>query len=97
MAARSPAMIVTNTPAKDLAYTNFAYCSPSDLRNFLVPGSSLSLALIEDAFVLSIEYPFYCRSRCSLANAMPVLLSLFLCVGVRVGNTFNYHLTLFLS
>ncbi|KAK4387070.1 Vesicle-fusing ATPase [Sesamum angolense] len=31
-----PAMIVTNTPAKDLAYTNFAYCSPSDLRNFVV-------------------------------------------------------------
>jgi vesicle-fusing ATPase len=26
-------MIVTNTPAKDLAYTNFAYCSPSDLRS----------------------------------------------------------------
>ncbi|KAI3466115.1 hypothetical protein Pfo_022778 [Paulownia fortunei] len=54
MAGRSAAMIVTNTPAKDLAYTNFAYCSPSDLRNFLVPGSRLAFALIGDVFVLSI-------------------------------------------
>ncbi|XP_051129774.1 vesicle-fusing ATPase-like [Andrographis paniculata] len=54
MAGSSLAMIVTNTPAKDLAYTNFAYCSPSDLRNFLVPGSKLAYALIGDAFVLSI-------------------------------------------
>ncbi|KAL8505872.1 hypothetical protein ACS0TY_016917 [Phlomoides rotata] len=59
MAGRSPAMIVTNTPAKDLAYTNFAYCSPSDLRNFLVPGSRLAYALIGDAFVLTIAYPFH--------------------------------------
>ncbi|KAM7460495.1 hypothetical protein LguiA_035508 [Lonicera macranthoides] len=47
-------MIVTNTPAKDLAYTNFAYCSPSDLSKFAVPGSKLFLALVGDAFVLSI-------------------------------------------
>ncbi|KAK6154341.1 hypothetical protein DH2020_008589 [Rehmannia glutinosa] len=59
MAGRSPAMIVTNTPAKDLAYTNFAYCSPSDLRNFVVPGSRLAFALIGDVFVLSMAYPFY--------------------------------------
>ncbi|EYU26385.1 hypothetical protein MIMGU_mgv1a002228mg [Erythranthe guttata] len=51
MAGRSPTMIVTNTPAKDLAYTNFAYCSPSDLRNFLVPGSRLAFALIGDVFI----------------------------------------------
>ncbi|KAH6764278.1 AAA-type ATPase family protein [Perilla frutescens var. frutescens] len=62
MAGRLPAMIVTNTPAKDLAYTNFAYCSPADLRNFLAPGSGNSYALIGDAFVLSVGYPFY-RAR----------------------------------
>lgn len=47
-------MIVTNSPAKDFAYTNFAYVSPSDLRNFAVPGSNLFLALVGDAFVLSL-------------------------------------------
>ncbi|KAF5780898.1 putative vesicle-fusing ATPase [Helianthus annuus] len=44
-------MIVTNTPAKDLAYTNYAYCSPSDIRQFTVPGSNLALALVHDAFI----------------------------------------------
>lgn len=47
-------MIVTNSPAKDFAYTNFAYVSPSDLRNFAVPGSNLFLALVGDVFVLSL-------------------------------------------
>lgn len=47
-------MIVTNTPGKDLAYTNLAYCSPSDLRNFLVPGSRLAFALIGDVVVLTV-------------------------------------------
>ncbi|VFQ69081.1 unnamed protein product [Cuscuta campestris] len=51
-------MIVTNTPAKDLAYTNLAYCSPADLRNFVVPGSNLAYALVANAFVLSVSYPF---------------------------------------
>nr|GME04228.1 vesicle-fusing ATPase [Ipomoea batatas] len=46
-------MIVTNTPAKDLAYTNFAYCSPADLRDFVVPGSKMAYALVADAYVLS--------------------------------------------
>ncbi|KOM31050.1 hypothetical protein LR48_Vigan01g060500 [Vigna angularis] len=32
-------MRVTNTPSSDLVLTNLAYCSPSDLRNFAVPGS----------------------------------------------------------
>ncbi|XP_047311243.1 vesicle-fusing ATPase [Impatiens glandulifera] len=50
----SATMIVTNTPAKDLAYTNCAYCSPSDFRNFLVSGTKLAFALVADAFVLSI-------------------------------------------
>ncbi|XAR68334.1 Vesicle-fusing ATPase [Bertholletia excelsa] len=47
-------MIVTNTPARDLAWTNLAYCSPSDLRSFVVPGSKLALALLGDVFVLSL-------------------------------------------
>lgn len=62
MAGRST-MIVTNTPAKDLAFTNFAYCSPSDLRNFLVPGSRLAYASIGDAFILTIAYPFLSTSN----------------------------------
>uniref|UniRef100_M1CWU5 Vesicle-fusing ATPase n=1 Tax=Solanum tuberosum TaxID=4113 RepID=M1CWU5_SOLTU len=54
----STTMNVTNTPAKDLAYTNCGYCSPTDLRNFLVPGSKFAYALIADAFVLTLAYPF---------------------------------------
>lgn len=54
-------MTVTNTPAADLAFTNFAYCSSSDLRNFSGSGSgsgsSLSLALVGDSLVLSLRYP----------------------------------------
>lgn len=58
MAGRSSTMFVTNTPAKDLVNTNFAYVSPADFRNFLVPGSRLAFALIADSFVLSVAYPF---------------------------------------
>ncbi|CAI9785049.1 unnamed protein product [Fraxinus pennsylvanica] len=54
MAGRSSTMIVTNTPSKDLVNTNFAYVSPADFRNFLVPGSKLAFALISDSFVLSV-------------------------------------------
>ncbi|CAN4087392.1 unnamed protein product [Withania somnifera] len=50
----STTMIVTNTPAKDLAYTNCAYCSPTNLRNFLIPGSKFSYGLVADAFVLTL-------------------------------------------
>ncbi|KAI8552578.1 hypothetical protein RHMOL_Rhmol06G0277800 [Rhododendron molle] len=42
-------MIVTNTPAKDLAYSNFAFCSPSDLRTFSVAGSKLAFAVVGDS------------------------------------------------
>ncbi|KAK3431413.1 hypothetical protein EUGRSUZ_E03294 [Eucalyptus grandis] len=49
------AMIVTNTPAADLALTNLAYCCPSDLHHFAVPGTKLSLASIADSFVLSVS------------------------------------------
>ncbi|XP_058217739.1 vesicle-fusing ATPase-like [Rhododendron vialii] len=48
-------MIVTNTPAKDLAYSNFAFCSPSDLRTFSVAGSKHAFALVGNSFVLSIS------------------------------------------
>ncbi|OMO76433.1 hypothetical protein CCACVL1_15673 [Corchorus capsularis] len=34
-------MIVTSTPSNDLALTNLAYCSPSDLHNFAVPGTNV--------------------------------------------------------
>ncbi|XP_027920851.1 vesicle-fusing ATPase [Vigna unguiculata] len=48
-------MRVTNTPSTDLALTNLAYCSPSDLRNFAVPGhKNLYLATVADSFVLSL-------------------------------------------
>ncbi|KAL6314767.1 hypothetical protein AAG906_027116 [Vitis piasezkii] len=58
MAGRSghdSSMIVTNTPARDLVHTNFAYCSPSDLRKFAVHGSNLALASVGDSYVLSIS------------------------------------------
>ena len=47
-------MIVTNTPAADLALTNLAYCSPLDLSTFAIPGTKLNLALIANSFVLSV-------------------------------------------
>ncbi|KAJ9136164.1 hypothetical protein P3X46_033268 [Hevea brasiliensis] len=54
--ASAPAtMIITNTPALDLALTNLAYCSASDLHNFAVPGTKLFMALINDSFVLSLS------------------------------------------
>lgn len=56
-------MTVTNTPAKDLAYTNCAYCSPSDVGEFVVPGSDIALALVGDVFVLSVGYPSYRISK----------------------------------
>lgn len=51
-------MIVTNTPAAELALTNLAYCCPSDLQNFSIPGTRLYLASVGDSFVLSVSYPF---------------------------------------
>nr|AGO67238.1 N-ethylmaleimide sensitive fusion protein [Silene vulgaris] len=52
-------MIVTNTPGKNLVSTNFAYCSAADLRRLAAPGSRIVYALVGDACVLSISYPFY--------------------------------------
>ncbi|XP_004294018.1 PREDICTED: vesicle-fusing ATPase [Fragaria vesca subsp. vesca] len=53
--APATTMIVTNTPAADLALTNLAYCSPLDLQTFAIPGTKLNLALIADSFVLSVS------------------------------------------
>ncbi|KAK3229212.1 hypothetical protein Dsin_001093 [Dipteronia sinensis] len=51
----SATMIVINTPAADLAFTNLGYCSPSDLPNFRIPNSNLFLASAAgDSFVLSL-------------------------------------------
>ncbi|KAJ7946983.1 vesicle-fusing ATPase [Quillaja saponaria] len=48
-------MIVTNTPSQDLALANLAFCSPSDLQKFAVPGSKdVYLATIGDSLVLSV-------------------------------------------
>ncbi|XP_020225776.1 vesicle-fusing ATPase [Cajanus cajan] len=47
------AMIVTNTPSQDLALTNLAFCSPSDLSKFAV-GNNLYLASVAD-FVFSLS------------------------------------------
>ncbi|KAJ4721486.1 vesicle-fusing ATPase-like [Melia azedarach] len=48
-------MIVINTPGADLALTNLAYCSSSDLQKFRVPNSNLFLASVPaDSFVLSL-------------------------------------------
>lgn len=57
--APATTMIVTNTPAADLALTNLAYCSPTDLQNFAIPGTRLNLASVGDAFVLTVSYPFH--------------------------------------
>ncbi|XP_039129363.1 vesicle-fusing ATPase [Dioscorea cayenensis subsp. rotundata] len=46
-------MIVVSTPAQELALTNLAYCSASDLRRFSSPGSAL--ALVGDSIVLSLR------------------------------------------
>lgn len=78
-------MIVTSTPARDLAYTNFAYCSPADLRNLLAPGSKDAYASIGDVFVISVGYPFD-RARSSL------FIYLFLFYFIRAvdsGNVFS--------
>ncbi|KAL6282325.1 hypothetical protein ACE6H2_013254 [Prunus campanulata] len=53
--APATTMIVTNTPAADLALTNLAYCSPTDLQNFAIPGTRLNLASVGDAFVLTVS------------------------------------------
>ncbi|KAJ0979968.1 hypothetical protein J5N97_015442 [Dioscorea zingiberensis] len=47
----SPAgkMIVVSTPSQELALTNLAYCSPTDLRRLSAPGSGTALAIVGDS------------------------------------------------
>ena len=56
----SDPIIVTNTPAANLALTNLAYCLHADLHGFAIPGTKLYLASIADSFVLSrfVMIPF---------------------------------------
>ncbi|KAL6543263.1 hypothetical protein OROHE_010783 [Orobanche hederae] len=81
MANRSTAMIVTNIPAKDLAYTNFAYCSRSDLQTFLVPGSRLGYASIGDVLVLTIA----CHLNFDTLNMMLFLVAILLSMPFSVA------------
>lgn len=67
-------MIVTNTPAPDLALTNLAYCSASDLQNYAVPGTKLFLALVGDSFVLSLSYPFHMFTFTSIVFNFRILI-----------------------
>jgi len=73
---QSSTMIVTNTPGADLALTNLAYCSPSDLHNFAVPGTKLFLALVADSFVLSLSYPLRIYTFISISILTAFVFSL---------------------
>ncbi|KAJ1405469.1 Aspartate decarboxylase-like domain superfamily [Sesbania bispinosa] len=54
----STSLKVTNTPSQELALTNLAFCSPSDLPKFAVPGhTDFYLAQVADSFIFSISYP----------------------------------------
>ncbi|KAK2436751.1 cell division cycle protein [Trifolium repens] len=54
----SISMVVTNTPSQELALTNLAFISASDLPKFAVPGhDNLFLASIGDSYVFSFSYP----------------------------------------
>ncbi|PPD66174.1 hypothetical protein GOBAR_DD36944 [Gossypium barbadense] len=48
-------MTVTSTPSPDLAFTNLAYCSPSDLQSFAVPGSRLFLVNVSNGDTVSVS------------------------------------------
>lgn len=52
-------MKVATTPEAHLAFTNLAYCSPSDLSQFAILGTNFFLANVADVFTLSLSYPFF--------------------------------------
>ncbi|CAF1843824.1 hypothetical protein YC2023_051864 [Brassica napus] len=60
-------MKVTTTPAAHLAFANLAYCSPSDLSQFAVPGSDLFLTNVADVhtenFVSHYRYNIFIKHR----------------------------------
>ncbi|KAK1290116.1 Vesicle-fusing ATPase [Acorus calamus] len=51
----STTMTVVNTPSIDLAFTNFVYCSPSDLRTFTSTASGL--VSVAESVILTVRYP----------------------------------------
>ncbi|KAK9089267.1 hypothetical protein Scep_028349 [Stephania cephalantha] len=59
-------LTVTNTPAAELALTNLAYCAPSDLSKFAVPGSKLVLGLVADSYTAHQSI----REGCIALNAI---------------------------
>ncbi|CAN6915904.1 unnamed protein product [Brassica oleracea] len=61
-------MKVTTTPEAHLAFTNLAYCSPSDLSQFAIPGTDLFLANVADVFTLSLSYPFFSLQTSSIQD-----------------------------
>ncbi|XP_059076077.1 vesicle-fusing ATPase [Cryptomeria japonica] len=48
-------MIVTNTPANDLAFTNCAYCSLTDYKRFYVQPLRQALASVGNSVVLTLQ------------------------------------------
>ncbi|KAK1308024.1 hypothetical protein QJS10_CPA09g01939 [Acorus calamus] len=48
----SSTMTVVNTPSQDLALTNYAYCSPADLRRF--SSSASGLVSVGESVVLTV-------------------------------------------
>ncbi|KAL6520639.1 hypothetical protein OROMI_032199 [Orobanche minor] len=73
MAGSSSTLIVTKSPAKDLAYTNFAYCAPGDLQNFIIPESNNAYAFIGDVCYLYPEFELYCLVGCGLEACALIL------------------------
>ncbi|XP_074568067.1 vesicle-fusing ATPase [Curcuma longa] len=53
--AAADLLTVVNTPNQDLALTNFAYCSPTDLNRFASPGSRDVFVLVGDSVVLTLR------------------------------------------
>ncbi|CAH2045375.1 unnamed protein product [Thlaspi arvense] len=78
-------MTVTSTPETSLAFTNLAYCSSSDLRQFAVPGTADHfLANVADVFILSLSYPFFLPYHCGFSSDIIVCLGDFTLVPRRI-------------
>jgi hypothetical protein len=51
-------MRVVSTPSNELALTNCAYCSPSDMSRYRKPKYEDVMALVNGILVLTLRYPF---------------------------------------
>ncbi|CAM6045492.1 unnamed protein product [Sphagnum compactum] len=51
-------MRVVSTPLQELALTNCAYCSPSDMSRYRRPKYDDAMALVNGILVLTLRYPF---------------------------------------